>query len=578
MAVGAVNLARRKAIVSRLTAIEELAGVDIFCSDKTGTLTKNEMQVAEPIVFGNYTEEQLLTYAVLASRYENHDPIELPLFHYLDEKYPDSNWRQWQQHKFIPFDPITKRTSAVVSYDSETISVYKGAAQVLLEMADLSDSEVIVINRSVELLASKGYRTLTIALENQLGKFKLVGLIPLIDPEREDSAEVISIMRSYGVKVKMITGDNIAIAREIGRRLGLSKRAIRAKDLSGRSSSELLGLAKALSNVIYHRLHPEVSSQEAQRFSDDVMAELAEVYDISTLEQEFIHTHESVLIHTLESVDIFAEVVPEDKYAIIDSLQKAGHIVGMTGDGVNDAPALKKADCGFAVSNATDAARAAADIILISPGISVINHAIEEARITFERMKSYATFRVSETIRIILFMALSILVFNFYPLTALMIILLALLNDIPILAIAYDNTKISTKPVRWEMHSLLIISTVLGVSGVVFSFLLFFFLRERGFSDEIIQSLIFLKLIIAGHSTLYITRIDDWFWKRPWPSPLLFSATFGTEVLGTIIAVYGFFITAIGWEYALYIWLYALAEFLINDVIKMTAYRTFIKK
>jgi H+-transporting ATPase len=170
-------------------------------------------------------------------------------------------------------------------------------------------------------------------------------------------------------------------------------------------------------------------------------------------------------------------------------------------------------------------------------------------------------------------MALSILVFNFYPISTLMIILLALLNDIPILAIAYDNTKVSDMPVKWNMNTLLSISSILGCAGVASSFMLFFFLRKQGFDDNLIQSLIFLKLIIAGHSTLYITRADSWFWKRPWPSPLLFGATFGTEIIGTLIAVYGFFITPVGWEYALYIWLYAIIWFLINDIIKMGSYK-----
>ena len=245
----------------------------------------------------------------------------------------------------------------------------------------------------------------------------------------------------------------------------------------------------------------------------------------------------------------------------------------MTGDGVNDAPALKKADCGFAVSNATDAARAAADIILTTPGLSVINSAIKQARITFARMKSYATFRIAETIRIILFMTLSIIVFDFYPITALMIILLALLNDIPILAIAYDNTRIHQTPVRWNMRELLTVSSVLGITGVVSSFILFFILQEKGMDEEVIRTLLFLKLIIAGHSTLYITRAEGWFWQRPWPSPLLFWATFGTEIFGTLIAVYGIFITPIGWEYALLIWAYALIWFLINDAVKVWTYR-----
>ncbi|WP_460188682.1 plasma-membrane proton-efflux P-type ATPase [Thiomicrorhabdus hydrogeniphila] len=573
MAVGALKLARKKAIVSRLTAIEELAGVDIFCSDKTGTLTKNEMQVAEPIVFEGYTEEELFIYAVMASKHENQDPIEIPLFHYLDEKYPQSNWTQWQQHSFKPFDPINKQTSAQVSYQDKQYEVYKGAAQVIVALANLSENALIAINQSVKLFADKGYRTLAVGVKELDGSIKLVGLIPLIDPEREDSTEVIQSMRANGVQVKMITGDNVAIAVEIGRRLGLSQRSLRASELTGKGNHELLGFAKALSNAIYQKLYPDVSQVKAREFSDEVMLALEQNFDIQNLEQEFVHTHESVLIDTLEAVDIFAEVRPEDKYTIIENLQKANHIVGMTGDGVNDAPALKKADCGFAVSNATDAARAAADIVLTSQGLSVINNAIDQARVTFERMKSYATFRVAESIRIILFMALSILLFNFYPITTLMIILLALLNDIPILAIAYDNTKISKAPVKWHLSSLLTVSSVLGVAGVISSFMLYFFLREQGLSVELIQSLLFLKLIIAGHSTIYVTRTNDWFWKSPWPSPLLLMATFGTEIIATIMAVYGVLITPIGWEYALYIWLYAVVWFLVNDAIKMAVYK-----
>jgi H+-transporting ATPase len=573
MAVGAVNLAKRQAIVSRLTAIEELAGVDIFCSDKTGTLTKNEMQVVTPMLFDGFSEEELFTYAVLASRFENHDPIETPLFHYLNEKYPATDWQQWKQHKFNPFDSIKKHTSAQVTYKDELINVYKGAPQIILGLANVNENKAIAIEKSIERFAHKGFRILAIAMKKQDSEIKLIGLIPLIDPERKDSAQVIQSMKDHGVQVKMITGDNIAIAKEIGHRLGLNEGAIRADNLEGKGRNQLLSMSEALSFSIYQCLHPKASGQDAQQFAKEVMQTLEEIYDVGSLPEAYIHTHESTLIDTLESIDIFAEVRPEDKYTIIDNLQKAGHIVGMTGDGVNDAPALKKADCGFAVSNATDAARAAADIILTSPGLGVINEAIEQARITFERMKSYATFRVAETIRIILFMALCIIIFNFYPISTLMIILLALLNDIPILAIAYDNTKISDTPVRWDMHTLLTLSSILGVAGVASSFMLFFFLRDQGLSDELIQSLIFLKLVIAGHSTLYITRIDNWFWKPPWPSPLLMIATLGTEIVGTLIVVYGLFITPVGWEYALYIWLYALTWVFINDAIKMSVYK-----
>jgi H+-transporting ATPase len=371
----------------------------------------------------------------------------------------------------------------------------------------------------------------------------------------------------------MVTGDNMAIAREIGTLLGLQQRTMRSEQLSGAAANELLALVEVLSTAIYQRLKPEVSRKEAQRFAGEVMDTVKSMYDTRLLEREFIHTHESAIIEMIESVNIFAEVVPEDKYRIVATLQKAGHIVAMTGDGVNDAPALKKADCGIAVSNATDAARGAADIILTAPGLGVINEAVKQARITFERMKSYATFRIAETVRIILFMTLSIVVFNFYPITALMIILLALLNDLPILAIAYDNTKVNSKPVRWNMAEMLTVSTVLGVTGVIGSFLLFFILRENGFSEQMIQSMMFIKLIVAGHSTLYITRTEGWFWRRPWPAPLLFWATFGTEILGTLIVVYGFLVTPIGWKYALWMWAYALAWFFVDNAAKMLAYR-----
>ncbi len=573
MAVGAMNLARRQAIVSRLTAIEELAGVDVFCSDKTGTLTRNEMQVVEPVVLDDHNEHQLFLVAVLASRLENRDPIELPLYHYIDEHLPDLDWQSWRQRDFVPFDPIRKRTEAAVEKDGECFIAVKGAPQVLLEMADLPDEKSRDIAQMVDLLATKGYRTLAVGRRRGQAPLELLGLIPLYDPPREDSRAVIAEMRNYGVAVKMVTGDNLAIAREIGRLLGLEQRTMRSSQLSGTAANELLNLAEVLSAAIYRRLKPEVTRKEALQFAQAVMDAVREMYDTSLLEREFIHTHESAIIEMIESVDIFAEVVPEDKYRIVDTLQKGGHIVAMTGDGVNDAPALKKADCGFAVANATDAARAAADIILTSPGLGVINDAMQQARITFERMKSYAMFRIAETIRIILFMTLSIVVFNFYPITALMIILLALLNDIPILAIAYDRTKVDRKPVRWNMHELLTVSTVLGITGVTSSFVLFFILRQYGLAEDVIQTLLFLKLIIAGHSTLYIMRVEGWFWQRPWPAPLLFWATFGTEIAGTLVAVYGIFVTPIGWQAALWIWAYALAWFLVENMVKIWVYR-----
>ena len=573
MAVGAVNLARRQAIVSRLSAIEELAGVDVFCSDKTGTLTQNRMQVADPVVMDGFDARELFQTAALASRRENNDPIELPIFAHLEQQFPHLDLSPYRQSRFVPFDPVRKCTEAVIEGEGETFTAIKGAAQVLLAMTDLPDEQIAQIEADVDRLAGRGYRTLAVGRRRADAPLELIGLIPLYDPPREDSAEVVRQMQAYGVRVKMVTGDHVAIAREVGRLLGLEQEAIQARQLKGSGSQALLSLAEALTSAIYQRLKGDATEREAGRFAAEVMDTLGELYDTRLLDREFIHTHESAIVEMIESVDIFAEVVPEDKYRIVDTLQKGGHIVGMTGDGVNDAPALKKADCGFAVDNATDAARAAADIVLTAPGLSVINEAIEQARVTFERMQSYAIFRIAETIRIILFMTLSIVVFSFYPITALMIILLALLNDIPILAIAYDRTRIERRPVRWNMYELTSLATVLGVMGVIASFLLFYLLQEWGFSQEEIRTFLFLKLIVAGHSTLYVTRARGWFWQKPWPAPVLLLATFATEVVGTVFAAEGWLMTPIGWGPALLIWGYALAWFLVNDLVKVAAAR-----
>jgi H+-transporting ATPase len=247
----------------------------------------------------------------------------------------------------------------------------------------------------------------------------------------------------------------------------------------------------------------------------------------------------------------------------------------MTGDGVNDAPALKKADAGIAVSGATDAARAAADIVLLTPGLSVIIDAIKESRKIFQRMNSYAIYRIAETIRVLLFMTLSILVFNFYPVTAVMIVLLALLNDGAILSIAYDRVRYSEKPEAWNMRMVLGIATVLGVAGVVASFVLFY-LGECVFrlDRETIQTLMYLKLSVAGHLTIFATRTRGPFWSQR-PAPVLFGAVVGTQSIATVIAALGVFMKPIGWEWSSVVWVYSLAWFFVNDRIKLFAYRVF---
>jgi len=596
MAVGALNLARKQAIVSRLAAIEEMAGMDILCSDKTGTLTQNKMTISTPYVKENHTQEELFTYALLASREENNDPIEKPLFEWAKEH--NLKLPEYKLIKFIPFDPVRKRTEAIIQIKKETIIVTKGAPQVIIELCELNENDKKTAFEKIEEFAQNGFRTLGVAYKNQnKSRFEFVGLIPLYDPPRIDSKEAIKEAKEKGVEVKMVTGDNVAVARYIAKILGIGDKIYSIKELKN-SNEEFVELAKIISKALLQSIN--LPKEEVEKKVNEIVKEVKKHLQNSLIRGS-VKKHESEIIKIIEEANGFAEVFPEDKYFIVDELQKADHIVGMTGDGVNDAPALRKADTGIAVSGATDAARAAADIVLMAPGLKVIVDAIKEARITFERMKSYTIYRIAETIRVILFMTLSIVVFNFYPVTALMIILLALFNDIPILAIAYDNTKIEEKPVRWDMHEMLVLSSWLGIAGVISSFTIFYFtmiwLKAHPLNPlfmpplpkwvdyknpaaflAFVQSAFFTKLVMAGHWTIFNTRTSEWFFKKPYPNKILLFASLSTAFLGLILGVYGFgIITPIGWEWGLYLLGYTLLWFVFNDMVKIAVLRYYKK-
>jgi H+-transporting ATPase len=572
MAVGAINLARKQAIVSRLVAIEELAGVSILCSDKTGTLTQNKMTVSDPVACTPHTVQELMLYAALSSKEENRDPIEVPIFDYLRKTEGKESLKQYQQVRFTPFDPVSKRTEAVIKSGDKTVLITKGAPQVILELSSQSGQEEIL--NKVEDLAEKGFRTLGVATKQPDDKkFEFIGLIPLFDPPREDSRATIEEAHKLGLDIKMVTGDNSAIARHIADILGIGDNILDATELKGASNRELLILGEVISRTLLKKFSPGISEADVRQFSKEVTKDLEKTFESVEIPKGHVKRHESEIIDLIENASGFAQVFPEDKYLIVDKLQKAEHIVGMTGDGVNDAPALKKADAGIAVSGATDAARAAADLVLLAPGLSVIVDAIKGARVTFERMKSYSIYRIAETIRVILFMTASIVIFNFYPVTAIMIIILAFLNDLPILAIAYDRTKVDEEPVRWKMKEVMGISTMLGVLGVVASFGIFYVARQyMHLSSGVVQSFIFLKLAVAGHLTIFLTRTERRFWQKPYPAPLLFWAALLTKVLATFFAVYGWFISPIGWTNAFLVWGYALVWFVINDFVKIWMY------
>jgi H+-transporting ATPase len=518
MAVGARLLAKKEAIVTKLSAIEELAGVDVLCSDKTGTLTQNKLTLGDPFSVNNIPADQVILWAALASRAEDKDTIDLAVIGGVKD---DKVLKGYQVLHFQPFDPVHKRTEATVkAADGKQFLVAKGAPQVILQMSANAEQVKPAVEKAVNEFAGRGFRSLGVARADEQGKWQFAGVLPLFDPPREQAKATIASARQMGVSVKMVTGDQLAIAKETSRQLGMGANIL---DASG------LGDTKH---------HETAQSAEA-----------------------------------IENADGFAQVFPEHKFHIVDVLQQRGHIVGMTGDGVNDAPALKKADCGIAVSGATDAARAAASIVLLASGLSVIIDGIKESRRIFQRMNSYAIYRIAETLRVLLFMTLSILVFNFYPVTAVMIVMLALLNDGAILSIAYDNVHYKDKPEAWNMRLVLGVSTVLGVIGVVAAFGLFY-LGERVFHLDRphIQTLMYLKLSVAGHLTIFLTRTRGPFWSIR-PAKILWLAVLGTQILATLIAVYGVFMTPLGWGWAGFVWGYALVWFLINDRIKLLAYR-----
>ena len=520
MAVGARLMAKKEAIVSRLVAIEELAGVDVLCADKTGTLTQNKLTLGDPFCVNNIPADQVILYGALASRAENNDTIDLAVLSGLKDK---EALKGYDMVHFQPFDPVHKRTEAtVMGKDGKTFKVTKGAPQVILELADYAGDVRSSVDKAVNEFAARGFRSLGVARTKEDGKWQFIGVLPLFDPPREDAKKTIATALAMGVKIKMVTGDALAIARETAKKLDMGTDILDAGSLGDSKKKET-----------------------------------------------------AAVIKSIENADGFAQVFPEHKFHIVDVLQKLGHIVGMTGDGVNDAPALKKADCGIAVSDATDAARAAAAIVLLTPGLSVIIDAIKESRRIFQRMNSYAIYRIAETLRVLFFMTLAILIFNFYPLTAVMIVMLALLNDGAILSIAYDNVHYKDQPEAWNMRMVLGISTVLGIIGVVSAFGLFF-LGERVFhlDRDHIQTLMYLKLSVAGHLTIFLTRTRGPFWSIR-PARILWVAVLGTQIVATLIAVYGFFMTPLGWGWALFVWGYALVWFLFNDRVKLLAYRIF---
>jgi H+-transporting ATPase len=514
MAMGARALAVKKAIVTRLAAVEELAGVDMLCSDKTGTLTQNRLTAGDPfVVAAGATPEDVMTTAALASREEDQDPIDMAMLAGLHDR---SVLTGFEIVSFTAFDPVRKLSESVVkATNGETFKAAKGAPQVILALDPDREQIAERFLGAVDSFAEKGFRSLAMARTDQAGAYHALGIVPLFDPIREDSRETIHAAIAMGIGIKMITGDQVAIAREIARQLDLGQSILEADALETASGGGEDALAAAVAKA-----------------------------------------------------DGFAQVFPEHKYRIVKALQRVGHIVGMTGDGVNDAPALKQADAGIAVAGATDVARAAADIVLLLPGLSVIVDAIRESRKTFQRMTNYAIYRIAETIALLAFLTLAIVFANFYPVTAIMIVLLAILNDGAILSIAYDRVGYSDHPEKWEMRFVLGTAAVLGLFAVTRSFGIFY-LGDHvfGLQRDVVQTLVYLNLSIGGHLTLFSARTRGPFWSSR-PATVLLAAVVGTQIVATLIAVYGLGMASLGWKWAGVAWGYCLGMFIVQDFVK----------
>lgn len=460
MAIGSHRLSEQGAITKRMTAIEEMAGMDVLCSDKTGTLTLNKLSVDKNLieVFDqSFNNDLVILMAARASRVENQDAIDASIVGMLGD--PKEARQGIKEVHFLPFNPVEKRT-AITYIDNTTGEWYrssKGAPEQIIELCNMSTAEANKIHNSIEKFANRGLRSLGVATqtvperskESVGAAWKFVGLLPLFDPPRHDSAETIRRALNLGVNVKMITGDQLAIGKETGRRLGMGT-----------------------------NMYPSSALLNDGREKDP---------SIATIPVEEL----------IEKADGFAGVFPEHKYNIVKKLQEMKHICGMTGDGVNDAPALKAADIGIAVADATDAARSASDIVLTEPGLSVIVSAVLTSRAIFQRMKNYTIYAVSLTVRIVLGFLLIALIwrFDFAPF---MVLIIAVLNDGTIMTIAKDRVKPSPLPDSWKLNEIFATGVVLGTYLAIMTVIFFWMVHATDFftvsnskkSHSIIKSLI----------------------------------------------------------------------------------------
>ncbi|KAK7304120.1 hypothetical protein RJT34_15181 [Clitoria ternatea] len=542
MAIGSHRLSQQGAITKRMTAIEEMAGMDVLCSDKTGTLTLNKLTVDKTLIEVFPTgvdKDTVVLYAARASRIENQDAIDASIVGMLGDA-KEARAGITEVH-FLPFNPVDKRTAITyIDSNDDWHRSSKGAPEQIIDLCNLKGETLKRAHKVIDEFANRGLRSLGVSRQTISEKNKesagdpweFLGLLPLFDPPRHDSAETIRRALELGVSVKMITGDQLAIGKETGRRLGMGTNMY--------PSSSLLG-----------------------ECNDAAIASLP-------------------IDELIEKADGFAGVFPEHKYEIVKRLQDRKHICGMTGDGVNDAPALKKADIGIAVADATDAARSASDIVLTEPGLSVIVCAVLTSRAIFQRMKNYTIYAVSITIRIVFGFMLVALIWKF-DFSPFMVLVIAILNDGTIMTISKDRVKPSPKPDSWKLNEIFATGIVLGAYMAIVTAFFFFVVHDTSFfsrvfgvssiaeSEEQLNSALYLQVSIISQALIFVTRSRGWSYFEC-PGLMLCFAFLAAQLVATIIAVYAHWdfakVNGIGWGWAGAIWVYSIITYIPLDMLK----------
>jgi H+-transporting ATPase len=519
LAVGAVQLANEGALVTRLDSIEDAASMEVLCLDKTGTITQNKLSATAPIPFEGFEDRDVALMARLASKEEIRDVIDLAVIDYANHIHASTDG--YTQTTFTPFDPANKRSEAIIEHNGKRFRVIKGAPQVVASLCRMDNETEKRITATVESLSEKGYRTLAVAksLNDQLDYLQFVGLLPLADPPRPDSKETIGELGRLGVKTKMLTGDNVAIAREIASRVGIGNRISPVSNLEN------------------------LSEPDQAKFLDEY--------------------------------DGLAEICPEDKYRVVKLLQSRRHIVGMTGDGVNDSPALKQAEVGIAVNNSTDVAKASASIVLTEPGLKVILHAIGTSRQIYQRMLTWVINKVTKVIQFVGVLVLGFFWLHHVVLSVLGMVLLVFANDFVTMSLATDNVKTTKNPNIWNVRNITLASLVIGALLIVEGAAVIFIGTEYYHMELVtLQTFVLLTLIFTSQFRVLIVREREHFWSSR-PGRELALSSLVTVIGFALLGVYGVILPPVTTAQVLLVFAFSAIFTLVTDFPKYYAFRKF---